>query len=102
MEAEPHPILRRLMLQTAGSASAGGGASSGVSRVQDVTCSLRGLPTGDASDIQYSGTGWARGGADGGAGGSACGGDCSGDAAGAALGAGVCNVEGDTRPSLEA
>ncbi|KAJ1215478.1 hypothetical protein NDU88_003086 [Pleurodeles waltl] len=70
MEAEPHSILQRLRLPTARRASAG--ASSGVSRVQDVTCSLGRLATGDAADIRYSGTGWARGGADGGAGGGRC------------------------------
>ncbi|KAJ1152350.1 hypothetical protein NDU88_005125 [Pleurodeles waltl] len=86
MEAEPHSILRRLRLPTAARASAGGGASSEVSRVQDATCSLGRLPTGDATDVRYSGTGWARVGADGGAGGVGCG----GDAAGAGHGAGVC------------
>ncbi|KAJ1214426.1 hypothetical protein NDU88_002045 [Pleurodeles waltl] len=45
MEAEPHSILRGLKLPTAGRASAGGGASSGKSMVQDVTCSLGQLPT---------------------------------------------------------
>ncbi|KAJ1195688.1 hypothetical protein NDU88_004956 [Pleurodeles waltl] len=49
MEAEPHSTLRRLRLQTAASASAGGGASCTVCRVQDVTCSLRWLSTGDAA-----------------------------------------------------
>ncbi|KAJ1180960.1 hypothetical protein NDU88_006171 [Pleurodeles waltl] len=71
MAAEPLSFLQRLKLLTAGRASAGGGASSGVSRVQDVTCSLRRLPTSDAADVRQSGTGWARGGADGGVGGGA-------------------------------
>ncbi|KAJ1091384.1 hypothetical protein NDU88_004510 [Pleurodeles waltl] len=90
MKAEPHSILRRLRLPTAGHASAGGGASSGVSRFQDVTCSLGRLPSGDAADIWYSGTGWARDGADGGAGGDGCG----RDAASAGCGASVCCGEG--------
>ncbi|KAJ1172420.1 hypothetical protein NDU88_004267 [Pleurodeles waltl] len=89
MEAETDSILRRLRLQTAGSASAGGGASSGGCRVQDVSCSLGRLPTGDAADVRCSGTGWACGCAYGGAGGGACSGVCGGDAAGAAHGAGA-------------
>ncbi|KAJ1199888.1 hypothetical protein NDU88_003720 [Pleurodeles waltl] len=90
MEAEPHSSLRRLRLQTAGSASASGGASCGVCRVRDVSCSLGRLPTGDAADVRCSGTGWAHGGAYGSAGGGDWGGVCGGDAAGVAHGAGVC------------
>ncbi|KAJ1144099.1 hypothetical protein NDU88_010401 [Pleurodeles waltl] len=86
MEAEPHSILQQLRLPIGGRASDGGGATSGVSRVQDVTCRLERLPTGDAADVSQRCIGWARGSADGGAGG----GGCSGDAAGAGRGASVC------------
>ncbi|KAJ1206958.1 hypothetical protein NDU88_002351 [Pleurodeles waltl] len=60
MEPEPHSSLRRLRLQAAGSASAGGDASCSVCRVQKISCSLGWLPTGDAADVCCSSTGWAR------------------------------------------
>ncbi|KAJ1218499.1 hypothetical protein NDU88_006077 [Pleurodeles waltl] len=87
MEAEPHSSLQRLRLQTAGSASAGGGASWSMCRVQDVSCKLGRLPTGDAADVRCSGTGWARRGAGGDGFGGVCGGDPD-------SGAGVCTCGG--------
>ncbi|KAJ1116711.1 hypothetical protein NDU88_004917 [Pleurodeles waltl] len=89
MEAGLDSILRRLRLQTGGSAGAGGGAASGGGRLQPFLCSLRGLPTGAAA----GGSGPTVSGA----GGSACGGACGGAAGGAGCGAGAGAASGGGR-----
>ncbi|KAJ1140967.1 hypothetical protein NDU88_007304 [Pleurodeles waltl] len=73
-------ILRRLRLQTGGSAGAGGGAASGGGRLQPFICSLGWLPTGAAT--AGSGPTVSR------AGGGACGGACGGVGSSAYGGAG--------------
>ncbi|KAJ1101399.1 hypothetical protein NDU88_006467 [Pleurodeles waltl] len=80
MEAGLDSILRRLRLQTGGSAGAGGGAASGWGRLQPFSYSLGRLPTGAAAA--------ASGATVSGAGGGACGGACGGASGGAGAGAG--------------